>query len=206
MGYSKLYLIWGVRINATDLGNFINTIRERHKKSVIEFSDPPTRSELSVVIDEFNELIDRYCDLKVYPPLCCSKSKKYIVGHKLNTYRFMRVSCDDCNTMVFPYNGSETKRVLTYCNRCFNSTNNGSYDIKKIFKHSLRVPSERICKWCFGDNKEVITNKCKFCDAKDFERIGATKSVLQFDLRIAELMACFDPGFYYMVNDCIYCS
>ena len=153
---------------------------------------------------------------------CCSDSaqKLFIVGFVMHKYYRKYSECDNC-------------AEYTCCDDCFGKTNNGHYDIDKIFNSPTEVNIRHVCLRCYDDNRVDLmapsittdyktycadANKslelaCKTCNLKH-ETWRTPTDYLKFHEHRYGIVSKFlktndiesDIKLYYMIDDCTSCT
>ena len=207
MVYTQLWIVYGVELDAKEVFSIF----------------APEKTELDED-EQLNELCTKmHKDVEAFRFPCCSDSsnKKIILGVKMHTYYRKYIRCDNCETH-------------SVCDTCIGNTNNGLYDVDKIFSDSAKCNPRHICQNCNADNKidlggklvtEPLVNgkhveeknngciKCSTCNStpsKFVSPMDAHKSRLShFNREIAKLLKkgkiSKEFYFYYMIDDCLSC-
>lgn len=101
---------------ADELKNFFGVDESKRYPFLDEKSFDP-RENLHLI----NDLISRFKGVKLYAWPCCSGVEgKYLLGHSVKKYSRLTVKCDVCEE-------------YTCCDVCLGLTENGLYDVRKIF-------------------------------------------------------------------------
>lgn len=204
MVYKTLEIILGFVVSKGELEKLMN----------VDSGGYPEKNVLTQVSDFL---------IKVYTFPCCSPSqgKKYIIGIPLHTYyRMHGVKCNNC-TDYFA------------CNTCIGITNNGFYDVIKIFNKPVKVDINKICLHCFSDKQElnalqidlpIVNNrvqgdlknnnlqKCNTCGILPDNRFTQKTMLKKFNNKYSLLkeksknITNNSINFYYMIDDCLSCT
>jgi hypothetical protein len=162
--------------------------------------DPPNiKNKKEWLIENLYELnnavFSRFKKIQLYTPPCCSKmcQEYYVLGHCVKIYRRLDVQCEKCTNYFC-------------CDTCLGQTENGFYDMNKLFNEIVEVNEKHVCGWCNNDKKDELNN-CKFCNCQKLVEDGMTKRFDNFiDSRLNKWASDKSIKYYYMLNDCLSCT
>lgn len=162
-----------------------------------------TAKQKNIVKENF-EVSESHIKLYRFP--CCSKigRERYVYGIRVHTYYRFVEKCEDCKEKVW------------YCDECIKKTNNGKYDVQKIFNSPVEVPKENLCTSCFADSKAKLEGNCKVCNRlpdtvyRSYDKwIDSVPwiNMLKANLKDCDLNDMTEKvKFYYMLDDCLFCT
>lgn len=188
MVYRELYLIRGLVLTKQQIG------RQKYLRDLeLFFEDDLINQNPTSFVTNSDELNPQVLNLYAFPG-CSENTEQFILGEVVSTYYHRKVSCDKCERW-------EDGKIMSLCDECIGTTDNGTYDTDAILEGPVECPCEHVCYFCGHDNREVV-DKCKRCWF-DMEECGGghlSGDLLSRQLRERECK------FYYMLDDCTCCT
>ncbi|BCS82698.1 hypothetical protein QLL95_gp0209 [Cotonvirus japonicus] len=197
MVYNKIIIIEGYSLKIDELVDFLELQREISQWSLPKDYKSDTKNlnkeEKIEWIKQNGIYSDKYSNIEIFQPRCCSKSEDYIVGRKIKTYHRISVKCNDCDKYFC-------------CDKCIGLTENGFYDVETILNEVKPIKKNHICKICHNDNKTSSKFKCKFCKFHKLNGECKPKKWKWYNDTIKIWFSNKSRNYYYQLNDCLSCT
>lgn len=195
MVYKKVMIIKGYLLTPKKTMELLHYIgRKFNKPEYLQanYLDPHSLSDLN---HELNDFISRFNFIKLYGPRCCSGVKDYIIGFEVRSYSRIFVKCTShCDE-------------YTCCDKCIGLTSNGYYDVDNILQNYVQLDDDHVCKWCYDDTKENISESNMLCEkCSKWDKKGRHLFSEFLDSRIKDWFDDKECHYYYLLDDCLSCT
>lgn len=160
------------------------------------------------VIDGWEQNLKGQPGLRLFgfPRCSASAGELFILGYVAHTYYRRFEMCKFCEDH-------------SVCDFCIGKTTGGYRNVDAIFEAPVEIKSERICRNCKSDQVESYETRagetgrvCKLCNfvqsnVKEEGRYpsGYTQTLVKF-LETLGMEITTNPGYFYMLDDCLSCT
>jgi len=209
MIYEHLIIIKGYILTTNEVMDFIMfvvKIIDKHKNISLNLlkTDLPidsiwnNKKWLINNLININNLLLQFHNIQIYIPQCHSIAINhlFIIGTCVKKYKRIITKCYRCDEN-------------SACGYCIGLTENGYYDVRKIFNNIIEVDKNHICKWCHNDNRK-IKKSCKLCKfSKEGLKLCLEKKNRIFDILIGEWFTNKNLTkehikYYYLLDGCLF--
>lgn len=204
MVFTQLMVIKGYLLSQNDVFDFVRFLQKNMKS--IRHQYEFLRMDIDKIDDKddwfmsyipnINDFISRFKGIQLFTSPCCSDvaCKSFILGNKIKSYDRLNAKCNNCPS---PH---------TLCDNCLGQTENGFYDVTKIFDKITQINEFHVCKYCNNDKRGDSEN-CKFCNWRSIiDKNISLSPTDNKDIRLKDWISNRTANYYYMLDDCLSCS